>query len=224
MNYTSLHPWKVSARQAVSIQQKLRNRLIIGNRMPEIRKIAGVDVAFSDKQAFCAVCVFDYPDLNLIETKTAKSKINFPYVPGLLTFREGPVILEALRKIKHKPDLVLFDGQGICHPRRMGIAAHMGLFLNIPSIGCAKSHLYGAFKMPGKNKGAFSFIHEIKTNEVLGIALRTRKNIKPIFVSCGYKSSLMQVKYLILSLCPKYRIPQPLRYAHQKAEYAKLSI
>jgi len=182
--------------------------------LPKVQSIAGVDVAFVDDEAVCAVCVFNYPKLNLVETTKAKNKISFPYVPGLLTFREGPIILCAFRKLKNKPDLVLFDGQGICHPRQMGIATHMGIILNIPSIGCAKSSLYGIYEMPEEDKGSYSFIYDKDTKEILGVALRTRRQVKPLFVSCGYKITLSQAITLILEFCPKYRIPEPLRYAH----------
>ncbi len=217
MDYPDFHPWKVNIREAIRIQQNLRKRIISGDNLPKIKKIAGVDVAFSDNQAVCAVCIFEYPGVNLIETARVKDKISFPYVPGLLTFREGPCILKAFRKLKYKPDLVLFDGQGICHPRRMGIATHLGIVLDIPSIGCAKSHLYGVYQMPKDDKGSFSYIHDRRTKEVLGAALRTRKQVKTLFVSCGYKISLKSAIRIILKLCPKYRIPQPLRYAHSTA-------
>jgi len=221
MKFWNLHPWRVSIQEAISIQKNLRKRIILSNKLPKIQRLAGVDVAFSDDETVCAVCVFTYPELNLIETIKARKKTPFPYVPGLLTFREGPVILEAFRRLKNKPDLVLFDGQGICHPRQMGIATHLGIILDIPSIGCAKSHLYGVYKMPKEDKGSYSFINDKNTNEVLGVVLRTRSRVKPIFVSCGYKVLLMPAIKLILKFCPKYRIPQPLRYAHQIAEDAK---
>ena len=217
MNYSNLHPWKVNIQQAVRIQQKLRKKIILSDNLPKINRVAAVDVAFTDDLAICAVCIFEYPGLNLIQISQAKRKVTFAYVPGLLTFREGPVILQAFRRLKTKPDLVLFDGQGICHSRRMGIATHLGMVLNLPSIGCAKSHLYGVYQMPRENKGDFSYIYERNTNEVLGIALRTRRQVKPLFVSCGYKTSLTLAIRLILKLCPKYRIPQPLRFAHRLA-------
>ena len=221
MSYPNLHSWKVNAREAIQIQQNLKRKIILGNNLPKIQKIAGVDVAFSFNQAISAICIFEYPKLNLIETICIKKKLTFPYVPGLLTFREGPVILATFRKLKNKPDLVLFDGQGICHPRWMGLATHMGIVLDIPSIGCAKSHLYGDYQMPTERKGDYSSIYERKTREILGVALRTRKQVKPLFVSCGYKISLVSATKLILELCPKYRIPQPLRSAHQSAQNAK---
>ncbi len=240
MNYPNLHPWKVNIQEAIQIQQSLRKKIILNHALPKIQRIAGVDVAFSKDKAVCAVCVFEsrtfldfrrtssqgkvrdeYPELKLVETIKAKKSIFFPYVPGLLTFREGPCILKAFGKLKYKPDLVLFDGQGICHPRRMGIAAHLGIVLDIPSIGCAKSRLSGVYQMPEDVKGSFSYIHDRKTKEVLGAVLRTRRQVKPLFVSSGYKISLNQAIKIVLGLCPKYRIPEPLRAAHQLAGDAR---
>ena len=274
MNRVNLHSWRVDIKEAIQIQESLRKRIILGGNLPKIQRVVGVDVAFYNNQAVCAICILEYPGLNLIETIKAKEPIAFPYVPGLLTFREGPVILKAIGKLKnkHKPDLILFDGQGICHPRRMGIATHLGIILDVPSIGCAKSPLYGFYEMPAENKGSYSFIYDkntvlsqnmntsirknqkgygeelawseersdrqrgkakapmgsvvegVATNKVLGVALRTRRQVKPLFISCGYRVSLMPAVRLVLRLCPKYRIPQPIRYAHQLAQDAKFSI
>ena len=221
MSFPELHPWKASTKRAIQIQQELSKKIVLNNKPLSIRYIAGVDVGFSDNQAFCAVCIFNFPEMNLIEAVMAKKGITLPYVPGLLTFREGPVVLRAFRKLQHQPDLVIFDGQGICHPRRMGIATHLGIILDIPSIGCAKSHLCGDYNMPKQGKGDFSYIRDGKTKEVLGVALRTRSRVKPVFVSCGNKVSLKQAIKIVLKLCPKYRIPQPLRYAHQLAQNAR---
>jgi deoxyribonuclease V len=221
MDYLNLHPWKVSVKTAIRIQQNLSKEITLNYNLSKIQRIAGVDVAFSNEEAVCAVCVFDFPELNLIEVIKAKAKITFPYIPGLLTFREGPAVLSAFRRLRNRPDVILFDGQGICHPRRMGIAAHLGIILDIPSIGCAKSHLCGVYQMPKDNKGSFSYIYEKGTGDILGAVLRTRKQVKPLFVSCGYKISLKQAIKIVLGLCPKYRIPQPLRYAHQLAGNAR---
>lgn len=207
-----LHPWQVSVEKAIEIQNGLQKKTEKGT-VPLFKKVAGVDVGYSGNVLKAAVCVFS--GLNLIEVKTATAKVSFPYIPGLLTFREGPVVIKAFRKIKNKPDLILFDGQGICHPRRMGIAAHLGIILDIPSIGCAKSSLCGVWKMPGVSRGSFSFIYDGATREKLGAVLRTRAGVRPIFVSPGYKIGLEQSIELVLSLCPRYRIPEPLRLAHR---------
>lgn len=221
-----LHPWRVSVGKAIEIQEELRGRGVSGEGPRIVKKVAGVDVGYSDRRIVAAICVFRWSGapmpkhgsgLDHLETVIATSEVSFPYVPGLLTFREGPVILKAFRKIKNKPDVILFDGQGICHPRRMGIATHLGIILDIPSIGCAKSSLCGIYRVPDKEKGSFSFIYDEKTGEKLGAVLRTRAGIKPIFVSPGYKINLRQCIDLVLRLCPKYRIPEPLRYAHREA-------
>ena len=225
MSHPKLHPWEVSIHEAISIQQKLRKKIILSNKLLKIKRIAAVDVGFSNNQSVCVVSTFGYPELNPIETIRAKGKISFPYIPGLLTFREGPVIVASFRKLKSKPDLVFFDGQGICHPRRMGIATHLGIVLDVSSIGCAKSHLCGVYEMPKDDKGNYSLVYDNNTKEVLGAVLRTRNKVKPIFVSCGHKVSLKQAIKIVLKLCPKYRIPEPLRYVHHLAKNAgELSI
>jgi deoxyinosine 3'endonuclease (endonuclease V) len=195
MNYPNLHPWKVSIQKAIQIQESLRKRIILSDNLLRIKRIAGVDVAFFDDQAICAACVFEYPKLNLIETSQAKEKIFFPYVPGLLTFREGPVILAAFRRLKSNPDLVLFDGQGICHPRRMGIATHMGIILDIPSIGCAKSHLYGFIRCRRKIREIFLIFTPRPKLLVWGCMIKTQE--KQWGLSCGHAARLSQ--YLCLA-------------------------
>ncbi len=218
MEYQILHPWKVNIKKAIEIQEGLRKRIILKQILKPIKKIAAVDVAFFDDEAKAAVCIFNLSDIRPIEAKTVRGKIDFPYFPGLLTFREGPLILKAFKKIKVKPDIVLFDGQGVCHPRRMGIATHLGILLNLSSIGCAKSSLYGIYNMPANERGSFSFIYDKDIKETLGVALRTRTSVKPVFVSCGYKVTLKQAKELILALTPEFRIPEPLRWAHRLAK------
>lgn len=210
-----LHQWQVSVKKAIEIQERLRERVVVkGN--PCVQKVAGVDVGYSDGRLIAAVCIFkcSTPGVEHLEVGFAVDKVTFPYVPGLLTFREGPVILKAFRKIKNKPDVVLFDGQGICHPRRMGVATHLGIILDMPSIGCAKSSLCGIWKMPGEERGDFSFIYDEKTKEKIGAVLRTRTNVKPVFVSPGHKIGLKEGIDLVLRFSPKYRIPEPLRWAH----------
>lgn len=213
-----LHLWQVSVKKALLIQEKLREN--IASPLPSPHswgegRVAGVDVGFSGDLLTAAVCVFKFPKLDLIEVKTATLKASFPYVPGLLAFREGPVILKAFGEIRNIPDVILFDGQGICHPRRMGIATHLGIILDIPSIGCAKSHLYGIYEMPDEERGSFSFVYDKESSERLGAVLRTRTNVNPIFVSPGHKMGIKNSIDLVLRLCPRFRIPEPLRYAHR---------
>jgi deoxyribonuclease V len=213
MKYKNLHRWDVTPKQAIGIQRALaKNITRPGRKLDKIEKIAGIDVSFRQAKSCAAVCVFTYPGLALLEQKTAIIKTTFPYVPGLLTFREGPAVLNCLKKIKNKPDVILFDGQGIAHPRKMGLAAHLGLWLKLPTIGCAKTPLYGEFKMPAFKKGSYSFIKG--PDSLLGVVLRTKDNIKPIFVSQGYRITLEDAIKISLNSCTKYRLPEPLRAAH----------
>ena len=158
------------------------------------------------------IVIFEFPSFKIIERKHCVSTVNFPYIPGLLTFREGPSLLEAFEKIKIEPDIILFDGQGIAHPRRMGIATHLGLFLDKPTIGCAKSKLCGNYSSLGEKKGEYTLLKE--NNEILGAALRTRDRVKPIFVSPGNKIDLFTSIEIVLKCTRKYRLPIPVREAH----------
>ena len=214
MEYKNLHPWNVDIKEAIKIQEGLRKRIILKNRIKKLENVAATDVGFLKDKAKGVVCIFDFSTLKLIEFNTAIKTIDFPYIPGFLSFYEGPVILEAFEKTKNIPDLILFDGHGICHPRRMGLATHLGIILDIPSIGCAKDLFFGVFDMPSINKGSFSYIYDKYNKEILGIALRTQTNIKPIFVSCGYKIDLDTAKDIVIKLTKKFRIPEPLRIAH----------
>ncbi|MCM8792174.1 MAG: endonuclease V [Candidatus Omnitrophica bacterium] len=214
MHFKKLHPWKVSVKEALNIQRDLRKTVVLENKSLNLRRIAAVDVGYSDIMAKAVVCVFSFPQLKLLETEVTFQRVNFPYIPGLLSFREGPAILKTFRKIKNIPDLILFDGQGILHPRRMGLATHMGIILDLPTVGCAKSILFGRFNLPKDKRGSFSYIYDEQSPEILGIALRTRGKVKPVFVSCGYKIDLERVKEIVLNLTFRYRIPEPLRIVH----------
>jgi deoxyribonuclease V len=207
------HSWNVSVAEAKRIQERLRECFVPFHPVKNIKTIAACDVAYSEDTAYGVVVVFSYPDLEEKEKAEAKEKVPFPYVPGYLTFREGPVLLKAFAKLKTVPDVVLFDGQGIAHPRRMGEAAHLGILLNCPSIGCAKSRLYGEYREPGKEKGSYSYL--LADGERVGAALRSRDNTRPIFVSPGYKIDLKSSIEIVLECTGKYRIPDPLRFAHQ---------
>ena len=209
------HRWDVSIEEARRIQNKLRERFVPGRPIKNIKTIAASDVAYSDSEAYGVAVVFSYPDLKLVEEKTAKAKVTFPYVPGYLTFREGPILLKAILKLETVPDVFLFDGQGIAHPLRMGEAAHLGILLGRASIGCAKSRLYGEYKEPGKKKGSYSYL--LKDDKKLGVALRTREGTRPIFVSPGYMIDLKSSIKIVLGCTTKYRIPEPLRYAHSES-------
>lgn len=210
-----MHSWKVSPDQAIRIQERLAKEIILDTSLPSISKIAGCDAGFtSDKNRVVgAVLIFSFPQLELIEKVVRVASIDFPYIPGLLTFREGAVLLKAFSAVKNLPDVAIFDGQGIAHPRRMGLATHMGILLDIPTIGCAKTLLFGKVKNPPNFKGAFSYIRD-KDGKTIGACLRTRKDVRCIFVSAGYKISLQDAIKIILDCSPKFRIPQPLRMAH----------
>lgn len=216
MRYLDLHPWEVSPKEAAQIQKELAKRIVLEDIPGKIEMVAGADASFSPsgKVSYGAVVILSFPELIPIEQVRVKAPIKFPYVPGLFTFREGPVLLEAFERIKKEPDLIVFGGQGIAHPRKMGLATHMGILLDKPSIGCAKTHLWGRFnESVGEEKGSYTLLRE-KNGDVLGAALRTRSNVKPVFISPGHKMTLERSIDLILKLCPKFRLPEPLRLAH----------
>lgn len=222
MKYRKLHSWKVSPKKAIEIQKNLRNRLILRKHFGKITVIAGADVAFSKKEdkAFGAVVVLSYPELKVLEEAISCVSLKFPYVPGLLTFREAGSLLKCFEKIKHKPDVIIFDGQGIAHQRGMGLASHMGLILNKPTIGCAKSRLIGRCKQPPKKKGAYTLLKS-KKGDSIGACLRTRDGVKPVFVSPGHRVDLESSIKIVKECATKYRIPEPTRLADQLAARQK---
>ena len=178
MKYLNLHSWEVSPQEAIKIQKDLKSKISLKKSFSKIDKIAGADVSYYKNKMIAGVIVFEFPNLKAIEKQSFISPVNFPYIPGLLTFREGPSILAAFKKIKNEPDIILFDGQGIAHPRRMGIATHLGLFLGKPTIGCAKSRLSGKYTSVGEEKGDYTLLKE--GEEVLGAVLRTRRRVKSV--------------------------------------------
>jgi deoxyribonuclease V len=214
MKYKKLHSWNVSIGRAKEIQLKLRKKIRF-KPLKRIKTVAAVDVSFIKNVAVGVAAVFSYPDLELIEKQVFVSKPKFPYVPGYLTFREGSIMLGALTKLRTTPDVILFDGQGIAHPRGMGEAAHLGVLLDRPSIGCAKSRLIGEYKEPGKRKGSFSKIH--LDGKIIGAVVRTREGVKPNFVSVGHKVDLNSAIKVVLGCSTKYRIPDPLRFVHMES-------
>jgi len=202
--------------EARSIQEKLRGSVRIEPLdLSRLRRVAAADVTFLEEKetVAAAVVVVNYPSGEIAEERTAVVRTEFPYVPGYLSFREGPAILAAWAKLDRPPDAVLFDGQGIAHPRRFGIASHMGVLLDVPSVGCAKSLLVGEHDEPGPEKGEWAPLrHE---GELVGAALRTRRGVKPVYVSVGHRADLPTAIALVLSLCTRYRLPDPARRAHQ---------
>ncbi|HHT9137572.1 MAG TPA: deoxyribonuclease V [Candidatus Wunengus sp. YC60] len=215
MKFNQLHSWRVNYKKATQIQETLRDLLTFGKYTGEIHTIAGTDVSY-DKLTdsfFAGIVVFKLnKHLEIIEEATAMGKARFPYIPGLLSFREAPILLRAFRKLKSNPDIILFDGQGIAHPRHFGLASHMGLILGKPSIGCAKSRLVGEYSSVENTAGAYSKL--VYGNKVVGAVLRTKKNTKPIFVSPGHKTNLSFAIRIAMKTCRGYRIPEPTRQAH----------
>ena len=214
MNTRLLHSWKVSPQEAVQIQERLRPKLRFQCPRSPLKNIAAGDVSYSRKNDLtcAAFLLFTYPDLILLESVSAKGHASFPYIPNLFTFREGPILLKAFSRLKIKPDLILIDGQGIAHPRSMGIAAHIGLILNLPSIGCAKSRLFGTHGELPREQG--NAVPLVKGNRTIGMAVRTRDGVKPLYISPGHKMDMPTSVKIILSLCRGYRSPEPLRQAH----------
>lgn len=217
MKARSLHPWDLSCREAARLQEGLRERLILDDRSfpPSLRTIAGADVSYArgSDRFFAAVVVLAYPSLEVLEEAFAEDRSAFPYVPGLLSFREGPVVLKAFERLRHVPDAVLFDGQGIAHPRGIGLASHLGLILDIPSIGCAKTRLCGAHGEVEAGRGSRA---ELRVDgSVAGAAVRTRDRVKPVYVSPGHRVSLEKAVEVTLSCCRGYRLPEPVRLAHR---------
>ena len=206
-----LHPWDVTPREAIAIQEKLRARIMLCDACRRINVIAGADVSFDDDWGYGGVISYTFPGLEEIERRSLRMKLTFPYIPGLLAFREAPVLLAAIALLSTEPDLLLFDGQGIAHGRRMGIATHMGIVLNKPTIGCAKSRLVGTFTEPGEGRGCYRpLVHE---GETVGAVVRTRTGVKPIFVYPGTGISLKTSIKIVLQCLDGYRIPKPTREA-----------
>jgi deoxyribonuclease V len=214
MRIERLHDWDVNTQQAMEIQRSLAGKVLQHNGIIAPHLIAGLDVSVNKLDEATAVAVvLSYPELKLVEIAKARGKIEFPYVPGLLSFREVPLTLQACEKLNSEPDLVMVDGQGIAHPRRIGLASHLGLFLNVPTIGCAKSHLYGNFEPPDPEFGSTSKLIGDK-GDTIGVALRTKANAKPLFVSIGHKIDLSSAVHWVLQCCQGYRLPEPTRRAH----------
>jgi len=212
-----LHRWQVSIDQAVDIQLRLAAQVSRSGEIGTPHFIAGVDISADKGQGVAtgAVVVLQYPELEVVETKVVNDRLNFPYIPGLLSFREAPLILAACQQLTITPDLILVDGQGIAHPRRMGLASHIGLFLNSPTIGCAKSLLCGTHQLPGARPGSYAEI--VDNGETIGVALRTKLGAQPIYVSIGHKIDLPTAIYWVMKCCRGYRIPESTRLAHLAA-------
>lgn len=214
MKLKNIHTWDLKPGQAISLQNQLKKKIKLRKYSLTPKLIAAADVAFKKGKAFGAVVIMNYPEFRVIESVRKIAKISYPYIPGLLTFREGPVLEKCFRATKFEPEVIIFDGQGIAHPRNMGLATHLGILLDKPTIGCAKTHLFGDYLEPKKFRSAFSYLLD-KQKRKIGVVLRTRDNVKAVFVSAGYKIDLMNSIRIILLCTKKYRLPEPLRLAHQ---------
>ena len=217
MKAERLHDWQVSPAQALDIQRRLAAQVSGRSAVTTPRFIAGVDISATNAQGIAtgAAVVLEYPGMRVVETEVAQGKPDFPYVPGLLSFREAPLTLAACEKLTITPDLILVDGQGIAHPRRLGLASHLGLCLNTPTIGCAKSRLCGQHGEPGTEPGNHAEL--VNQGKTIGVALRTRLGVKPVYVSIGHKVDLETAIYWVLECCRGYRLPEPTRLAHLAA-------
>jgi deoxyribonuclease V len=214
---TGLRDFDVTTARAREIQLELAAQVSRVGTVISPKLIAGVDVSVNRfaKTGAAAVVVLRYPDMEVVEIGLAEDSVKFPYIPGLLTFREAPLVLAAFEKLNVIPDLVMVDGQGIAHPRRIGLAAHLGLCLGIPTIGCAKSRLIGEYKEPGNEAGNYSELEDI--GEVIGAVVRTKKDVNPVYISIGHMIDLPSAIKWTLNCCRGYRLPEPTRLAHMAA-------
>jgi deoxyribonuclease V len=223
LNERRLHDWSVSEQEAAAIQSELRKRIITENRLGSVHTVAGVDVGFPDRDiARAAVVVLCFPGLAPVDWAVAEVPVEFPYIPGLLAFRELPAVLAAVLQLRAMPDLFVFDAHGLAHPRRFGLATHAGLLLDWPSVGCAKSRLIGEYAEPGPRRGDRSPLMD--GDEQIGMVLRTRAKVSPVFVSIGHKVDLSTAVGYVLACAPKYRLPETTRYAHRAAGGEQLTV
>jgi len=209
------HTWNLSPKDAIALQKELRNKISLVPIKKKIKTIGGADVSLNmfGKDLYAGIVVLSYPDLKIIDQSYIKIEANFPYIPGLLSFREIPGLLKCWEQLKHKPDLVMIDGQGIAHPRRLGIAAHFGILINVPTIGVGKSKLYGEYEVPIE-VGTESKIIDPKTDEIIGTALKSKKGSNPLIISPGHLITIRESVELVKKCIHGYRLPEPTRQAH----------
>lgn len=217
MKIVQRHPWGLSPQQAVALQQQLRGEVVREDRLGPVRHVAGVDVGFEDDGAItrAAVAVLAFPALELADYAIFRAPTRFPYVPGLLSFREVPAVIGALEKLAIIPDLLLCDGQGIAHPRRFGIASHLGLLCDIPSIGVAKTRLTGEHGLVPEGRGEWAPLMD--RGEVVGAVLRSRVGVRPLYISIGHRVSLETAIDYVMACVTRYRLPETTRWAHRLA-------
>ncbi len=223
MDFAELHRWEVGTEEAIQIQNRLADRIVLSDQFDRIETVAGCDVAYSlsSGEAYAAIVLFSFPGMEEIGRVTVAAEVGYPYLSGLLAFREGPILLKAFEQLNERPGVVIFNGQGIAHPRRFGLASHLGLLLDLPAIGCAQKNLYGKYELPSDEFGSMSVIRN-PAEEAIGICLRTRAKLKPLFISQGHKITLETAVDLILRCTGKYKLPLPVRAAHIAAGEFKL--
>jgi deoxyribonuclease V len=212
----SPHSWAISAKEAVAVQRRLAGEVVL-EPLPPVRYVLGLDCAFAADTVLAVGVVWDMERRTIVESRGCRAALRFPYVPGLLSFRELPVLLDLSRRIRSPVDVVMCDGQGIAHPRRFGIAAHYGVVTGLPTVGCAKSRLWGRYETVGSNRGAWQpLVAEDGSGDVLGRVLCTRDGVKPVFVSPGHRCDVASAAELVLACGTGYRIPEPTRQADRR--------
>lgn len=217
MKIVQRHAWDISPKEAIAIQQQLRSEVEHEDRLGPVSRVAGVDVGYEEGGAItrAAVAVLAFPTLELEEQAVFRAPTSFPYVPGLLSFREVPAVIGALERLTLIPDLLLCDGQGIAHPRRFGIASHLGVLCDIPSIGVAKTRLTGEHGPVPEDRGGWSAL--VDQDEIIGAVLRTRAGVKPLYISTGHRISLETAVKYVMACTTRYRLPETTRWAHRLA-------
>ena len=222
------HPWDLPVKEAETLQARLAGQVVarFRGRQSAVKTVAGIDVGFQGDVARAAAVVLSFPGLEPLDFSLGEVPVSFPYRPGLLAFREGPAVLAALDRLTTWPDLFLFDAQGIAHPRRLGLAAHLGVILDSPSIGCAKSRLTGSHEAPGKVMGDWVYLYSDKgaSREIIGVVLRTKADAQPLYVSVGHRVDLDTACSLVLRCVKGHRLPEPTRLAHEVASRAGLPV
>lgn len=217
MNIARLHPFNLSPREARLLQGDLAPRIVSGPPLDlsRVRYVAGADVSTQGERGYAIVAVLSFPGLWVVEVRGFEAPLEFPYVPGLLGFREVPLVVGALEQVKSNVDVIILDGHGLAHPRSLGLASHTGLFLDVPTVGCAKSRLVGEHQEPGREKGSVTDL--VYRNKVVGKVVRTRTGVSPVYVSIGNRIDLEGAVDLVLACCTKYRLPETTRRAHNAA-------
>jgi deoxyribonuclease V len=212
--------WPTTLEAAEAVQQELRRQVITHDQVGEVRTVAGIDAGYRGDQARAAIVVMALPSLEVLEYTIAERPASLPYIPGFLSFREGPAVLAALETLRVRPDLLICDGQGIAHPRRLGIASHIGVLVDLPAIGCAKSLLVGRHAPLPDDRGAT--VPLLDRGEQVGVALRTRPGVRPVYVSVGHRLSLDTAVRLVMACTTRYRLPEPTRAADGLASHGRV--